>query len=97
MNIIADELMLGRGSELNGVRRCCGAKQLGAIPRDCHIAYDKGIPGIFGILPNYNHCFMPAFLAPAKGKTQFDVKEAIHGRGVARNRNVVEIGLPTRG
>ena len=35
-------------------------------------------------------CFQP-FLAPSKGKDKFDVAEAIHGRGIARNRYVVEI------
>jgi hypothetical protein len=34
---------------------------------------------------------MPCFLAPAKGKTQFTVDEAIESRGVARNRYVIEI------
>ena len=43
------------------------------------------------LLPNYNFVFMPCFLAPAKGKTQFTSEEAVVNRGVARNRYVVEI------
>ena len=64
---------------------------LACLPPSVHLAYDKGVRGMRSLLPNYNFVFMPCFLAPSKGKTQFTADEAIHGRGVARNRYVVEI------
>ena len=43
------------------------------------------------VLPNYNHVFMPCFLAPASGKTRFSGEEGVRNRGISRNRYVVEI------
>ena len=89
MTIIALALTFGRCSELNCVKAC--ARWLKQLPSWVHIAYDKGIRGMRSLLPNLNFVFMPCFLAPAKGKTQFTVDEAIESRGIARNRYVIEI------
>ena len=89
MTIIALALTFGRCSELNCVKAC--ARWLKLLPSRVHIAYDKGIRGMRSLLPNLNFVFMPCFLAPAKGKTQFTADEAIGSRGVARNRYVTEI------
>lgn len=89
MTIIALALTFGRSSELNCVKAC--ARWLKQLPSWVHVAYDKGIRGMRSLLPNLNFTFMPCFLAPAKGKTQFTPEEAIESRGIARNRYVVEI------
>eukprot|EP00966_Prymnesium_polylepis_P286914 6627065-Prymnesium_polylepis.1 len=89
MNIIMLALVFGRCSEMNCVKGC--AKWLAKLPPTVSVAYDKGIRGMRSLLPNFNFVFMPCFLAPAKGKTKFTVDEAIQGRGIARNRYVVEI------
>ena len=89
MHIIALALTFGRCSELNCVKAC--SHWLAQLPSHMHVAYDKGIRGMRSILPNMNFVFMPCFLAPAKGKTQFTVDEAAENRGIARNRYVVEI------
>ena len=83
MTIIALALTFGRSSELNCVKAC--GRWLAQLPSYVHVAYDKGIRGMRSILPNLNFVFMPCFLAPAQGKTKFEVEEAIETRGIARS------------
>lgn len=82
MTTIASQLYLARGSELNGIRSV--RRELARYGRRLHFCYDKGVPGIRGVLPNYNFVHMPAFLAPASGKTKFEAEEAVENRGTAR-------------
>ena len=89
MTTIASQLYLARGSELNGIRSV--RRELARYGRRLHFVYDKGVPGIRGVLPNYNFVHMPAFLAPASGKTKFEATEAVENRGTARARYVVEV------
>lgn len=89
LTIIALGLVLGRASELNCVRAL--RPEFHQIPGHCHLCYDKGVPGMRCCLPHFNHVWMPAFLAPARGKTKFTREEHLQNRAVARNRYVIEI------
>lgn len=89
MNIMVLPLVFARASETACIRAMWSMLVL--LPPFVSIAYDKGIRGMRSLLPNFNFVFMPCFLAPSKGKDKFTAGEAVHNRGVARNRYVVEI------
>lgn len=82
-------LYLARCSELNAVKAL--RDQLDGLPSHMSVSYDKGIRGLRALLPNYNNVYMPVFLRPSEGKTQFTIDEAVYNKAVATNRYVVEI------
>ena len=86
---MASGLALGRASELGLVKVL--SPEFQSVPSWCHLCYDKGIPGMRCILPNYNHVYMPVFLKPSKGKVKFTARETSHNRGVSKCRYVIEI------
>ena len=88
---IASDLALGRASEGNLVRAL--RDKLDGLPSHLSVCYDKGIRGLNMLLPRYNHVYMPNFLAPSEGKTQFSLEEAFENKGIATNRYVVEIAF----
>ena len=88
---VASPLFLGRCSEHNAVKYL--RDQLDDLPSHMAVCYDKGICGLQMILPNYNHVYMPHFLAPSEGKTKFTLEEAVYNKAVATNRYVVEIAF----
>ena len=88
---IASDLALGRASEGSLVRAL--RDKLDGLPTHLSVCYDKGIRGLNMLLPNFNHVYMPNFLAPASGKTQFELEEAFENKGIATNRYIVEIAF----
>ena len=88
---LAGDLALGRASEGNLVKAL--RDKLDGLPSHLSVCCDKGIRGLNMLLPRYNHVYMPNFLAPSEGKTQFDLEEAMENKGIATNRYVVEIAF----
>ena len=76
MNIAVLDLVFARASETAIIRAM--VHMLASLPPFVHLAYDKGVRGMRSLLPNCNFVFMPCFLAPSKGKTQFTASEVAH-------------------